>query len=184
MKVWKKLSIKNKILVYAGTVLLFFTVVVLFDVWIVKYFMVDFNRILENNVVSGEMITALEAEVTSFENFSRLDTEENASDLQSRIAETKEKVYACDLDYAALGERRFAQLQAIRNSYEIYTGARDAVIQGEYQGDAYIRELYRVYGMQTYLQQYMQRFLSATIEEGNLRYQELLPSVSGIICWP
>ena len=110
MKVWKKLSIKNKILVYAGTVLLFFTVVVLFDVWIVKYFMVDFNRILENNVVSGEMITALEAEVTSFE---------NASDLQSRIAETKEKVYACDLDYAALGERRFAQLQAIRNSYEI-----------------------------------------------------------------
>ena len=181
MKVWKKLSIKNKILVYAGTVLLFFTVVVLFDVWIVKYFMVDFNRILENNVVSGEMITALEAEVTSFENFSRLDTEENASDLQSRIAETKEKVYACDLDYAALGERRFAQLQAIRNSYEIYTGARDAVMQGEYQGDAYIRELYRVYGMQTYLQQYMQRFLSATIEEGNLRYQELLPSVSGII---
>lgn len=181
MKIWKKLSIKNKILVYAGTVLLFFTVVVLFDAWIVKYFMVDFNQILENNVAGGEMITAFETEMSSFERFSRLDTDESASELQEKIEDTKRKIYVIDLNYAALGERRFAQLQAIRDSYELYTEARDAVMDGQYQGDAYIQKLYEVYSMQNYLHQYIQKFLSATIEEGNVRYQELLPAVSWIV---
>lgn len=181
MKIWEKLSIKNKILVYAGTVLLFFTVVVLFDAWIVKYFMVDFNQILENNVAGGEMITAFETEMSSFERFSRLDTDESASELQEKIEDTKRKLYAIDLNYAALGERRFAQLQAIRDSYELYTVERDAVMAGQYQGDAYIQKLYEVYGMQNYLHQYIQKFLSATIEEGNVRYQELLPAVSWIV---
>lgn len=181
MEIWKKLSIKNKILVYAGTVLLFFTVVVLFDVWIVKYFMVDFNQILENNVAGGEMVTAFENEIGAFQSFSRLDTAENEAELRRRIEVTQKKIYAVELDYAALGERRFAQLQSIRQSYVIYTAARDAVIAGEHQGETYIQDVYKVYNMQTYLHQYIQRFLSSTIEEGNVRYQELLPAVSWII---
>lgn len=181
MSFWKKLSIKNKILVYAGTVLLFFTVVVLFDVWIVKYFMVDFNQILENNVIAEEMVTALKAEMDSFEQYSRLDTEENASKLRREIKGTEKAIYAIEPDYTVLGERRYAQLQAIHSSYENYVMARNAIMAGEYQGDDYIRELYKVYGMQNYLQQYIQQFLSATIEDGNSRYQELLPSVSVIV---
>lgn len=181
MSFWKKLSIKNKILIYAGTVLLFFTVVVLFDVWIVKYFMVDFNQILENNEVAGEMVTTLEAEMDSFERYSRSDAEEIAVELRQEMEDTQKAIYAIELEYADLGEGRFAQLQAIRSSYEMYTQARNAVLDRKYQGEEYIRELYKVYGMQNYLHQYIQKFLAATIEEGNLRYRELLPSVSGVV---
>ena len=181
MSFWKKLSIKNKILVYAGTVLLFFTVVVLFDVWIVKYFMVDFNQILENNVLAGEMVNTLEEEMNSFERYSRLETDEIAAELRREMEDTKKAIYAIELEYADLGEGRFAQLQAIRSSYEMYTQARNAILDGEYRGEEYIRELYKVYGMQNYLQQYIQKFLSATIEEGNMRYRELLPSVSIVV---
>lgn len=181
MQAWKNLSIKNKLLVYAGTMLLFIGVVVLFDVWIVKYFVADFNRILDNNATCGTLLATLENETAAFQSYIHNPSATGKKDLQDSIKETHQALNAVRLSYSPEDEDRYAQLQAIRIAYEYYEDSRDHLIEIGHSEEKYVTELYRVYSMQNYLKQYVNKYLLATIESGNMQYKELLPNFTIIV---
>jgi sensor histidine kinase YesM len=89
-------------------------------------------------------------------------------------------MYAISEDYENLGEKRYAQLQAMRSCYEVYCEARDNILDGGTGKALDIGKLYEVYDMQNYLNQYSRTFMSTTLEEGNVRYGELLPALLNV----
>jgi sensor histidine kinase YesM len=92
------------------------------------------------------------------------------------MADTKSALDEIELDYGHLGDVRFAQLQSIKSSYELYVDSRDEILAGNIANKMYIRKLYTIYDMQDYLHQYAQTFMFTTLEEGNSRYGEILPT--------
>ena len=76
-ELWQNLTIKNK--TAALTALAFFSVIilVLFDLWVVKFLAVDLNRIMEDNARCGEMTDALAAEKEKFALYVREQTGDN-----------------------------------------------------------------------------------------------------------
>ena len=64
---WQALTIKKKIATFTGTVFLIIAVSVLFNVWVVKFSLIDFNRILQDNAAVSELAQALEEESIQFE---------------------------------------------------------------------------------------------------------------------
>ncbi|MGN0160591.1 MAG: sensor histidine kinase [Lachnospiraceae bacterium] len=174
---WQKLTIKNKIAAFTGAVLIIIVVAVLFDAWIVKYFMMDFNAILDDNACGDNIINVLKEESSAFVQYVESPSVESRGKLKECIENTNEVMYAIPMDYNHLGETRYAQLQSIRSSYEVYGKARDEIMNGLLKGASYIGRLYEIYEMQEYLHQYAQVYMATTLEEGNARYQELLPSL-------
>ena len=174
---WETLTIKNKIMVFTISVFVALALAVLFDVWVVKLFTRDFNDIMEDNSRGGEIVTAINRETEAFDEYIR-GTGSTDSEAWSKSAEaTKKAIYAVPLDYASLGETRYAVLQSLQSSYEVYCSKRNQVITDYQSENIYVDKLYDVYNMQKYLATYAQRFVNFTTEEGNARYRTLLPVV-------
>lgn len=179
-ELWQNLTIKNK--TAALTALAFFSVIilVLFDLWVVKFLAVDLNRIMEDNARCGEMTDALAAEKEKFALYVREQTGDNKKQLETQIASTGTCVFRIPLDYKHLGEERYALLQSIRSSYALYCEARDNILRENGRENEYIQSLYEIYEMQDFLLAYARRFASATQNAGNARYSQLLPIFYGV----
>ena len=63
---WQALTIKKKIATFTGMVFLIITLSVLFNVWAVKFSLIDFNMILQDNAAVSELGQALEEESIQF----------------------------------------------------------------------------------------------------------------------
>lgn len=177
---WNNLTIKNKIKVFTGSVFIAILAALLFDVWIIKLFMMDFNIIMEDNSKSGEMISAINKEIDAFDIYVHSMNPLDDSEWLEASKDTKEVLSNVNLDYDRLGDERYAQLFSLKTAYEEYCKSRDKVIS-DYQSDAmYINQLYNVYNMQDYLVQYAEKFIDTTTKEGNIRYQELMPVIVSV----
>ncbi len=174
---WEKFTIKNKIRVFTASVFVALFVALLLDVWIVKLFMIDFNAIMEDNSRGGEIVIAISKETEAFDDFIRGTEGVDLDSWEEAVNETKNAIYAVPLSYADLGENRFAQLQALRTSYEVYYSYRNQVVTDHLSEKIYVEKLYDVYRMQQYLAEYAQRFVDSTMLEGNENYRALLPVV-------
>jgi sensor histidine kinase YesM len=174
---WEKFTIKNKIRVFTASVFVALFVALLLDVWIVKLFMIDFNAIMEDNSRGGEIVIAISKETEAFDDFIRGTEGVDLDSWEEAVNETKNAIYAVPLSYADLGENRFAQLQALRTSYEVYCSYRNQVVTDHLSEKIYVEKLYDVYRMQQYLAEYAQRFVDSTMLEGNENYRALLPVV-------
>lgn len=174
---WDTLTINNKIKVFTISVLLAMLAALLFIVWIVRLFMVDFNDIMEDNANSGEIVTAISNEIDTFDNYIHSTNPQNTKELDKAVLLTKDAVYRIPLNYKSLGEEKFARLQALQMAYESYAGKRNQVI-ADYQSDKlYVDTLYDVYSMQDYLLKYAQVYGDVVMLEGNKSYKELAPIV-------
>lgn len=80
-------------------------------------------------------------------------------------------------DYNQVGRDRYAITWSIRNSYGEYEKQKKKVIAMEADEDGYIRELYKVYSMQGYLNTYASRLTRAVLTEGNSYYEAQVPSL-------
>ena len=69
--IWETLTIKNKIRVFTVSAFVAITVALLFDVWIVKLFVMEFNEIMEDNNKSGEIVTTINREIDAFDGYIR-----------------------------------------------------------------------------------------------------------------
>lgn len=168
-QIWQALTIKKKIATFTGTVLLIISLSVFFDIWVVKFSLMDFNAILQDNARASELVQALEEERVVFENYMKGDGEE-LDTLQSAIARTGNAVNDLPFDYDQIGDVRYAKTWSIKNSYEVYSIKRDAMLMmGENYPD-YINRLYEIYDMQSYLEEYARTLMNYTIEDGNAVY--------------
>lgn len=177
---WATLTIKNKIAVFTISVFVALALAVLFDVWVVKIFTKDFNDIMEDNSKGGEIVTAIKRETDAFDEYIRGTGPTDEEAWKKSVEATKKAIYAVPLDYAHLGDTRFAVLQSLQSAYEVYCGKRNQVITDYQSENIYVSKLYDVYNMQKYLSVYAQRFVDVTMQEGNESYKILLPVVMRI----
>ena len=175
--IWETLTIKNKIRVFTISAFVAITVALLFDVWIVKLFVMEFNEIMEDNNKSGEIVTAISREIDAFDGYIRDTGDVDDEQWEKSKMATYNAIYAIPLNYAHLGDNRYAQLQALRSAYEVYCKSRNQVITDHDSESIYVDKLYSVYSMQKYLAEYAQRFVDSTMLEGNENYRQLLPVV-------
>ncbi|MCR5641496.1 MAG: sensor histidine kinase [Lachnospiraceae bacterium] len=152
-------------------------IIVTFDFILLKLFVVDINEIMEDNKHAGRIVMTVDKERDSLRQYLTSNTSENEQALLFAMDETKQAIADVKLDYRHLGENRYAQLFSIKTYYQEYCRERDALLLLEEDEDAYVDQVYAVYGMQDYLFNYSQRFIDLTIREGNAKYTHLMPRV-------
>ncbi|MFA9379009.1 MAG: sensor histidine kinase [Lachnotalea sp.] len=164
---WISLTIKKKIEVFTGVVFLIIFVSVMFDIWILNYSLNDFKMILEENSQSSDFMDAIEAESSCFKAYIKNPSEENQIQMEIAFDLTSRAVLKLPYDYTSMNVKRYAKTWSIRNNYETYVKKRDYVLAINDENQAYINELYKVYDMQEYLQDYARILMRYTLEEGN-----------------
>ena len=177
---WQSLTIKKKIATFTGTVFLIIAVSVLFNVWVVKFSLIDFNRILQDNAAVSELAQALEEESIQFETYIKGNREERES-LDIAIERTGRAVEKLPFRYSEIGEQRYAKTWSIKSCYEVYCQKRDAMLAMGENAPDYIKRLYEVYEMQDYLEEYAATLMNETIEDGDGLYHKKVPM---LICMP
>ena len=69
--IWETLTIKNKIRVFTISAFVAITAALLFDVWVVELFVIEFSQIMDDNSTSGEIVTAINDEIKAFDGYIR-----------------------------------------------------------------------------------------------------------------
>lgn len=178
--IWNNLTIKNKIRAFTGSVFLTILAVLLFDVWIIRLFVIDFNEIMEDNSKCGELIASLNREIDTFDLYVHGNDPSGDTEWQKSVEDTGNALGKLELDYRQLGDERYALLYSLNSAYAEYAGKRDEVV-ADYKADSmYISRLYEVYSMQKYLGTYAQRLVDTTMKEGNAHYQEFVPVIVSV----
>ncbi len=175
---WRSLTIQKKIAAFTGAVFLIILLSVVFDIWVVRFSLVDFNQILQDNAKSSELMQAVQRESSLFESYKKNPGRETWEQLSGAMEDTKKAVEGLPFSYRRIGEERYARTWSILNSYEVYCQKRDEVLGMDERQRDYIASLYEVYEMQDYLQQYARVLMLETIEDGSRIYQEKVPRVS------
>ncbi|MBQ7614599.1 MAG: sensor histidine kinase [Butyrivibrio sp.] len=177
---WEKLTIKNKIRFFTGSVFVAIFAAFLFDVWIGMVFMMEFKDIMEDNSRCGDIINAINREVDTFDNYVHGTDPVDVDEWNAAVSYTSDALNAMPLNFRSQGDERFARLMALKLAYDEYTLSRNQVIT-DYQSERmYISKLYDVYNMQNYLKEYAQRLSDITMKEGNERYESLTPVVVSV----
>ena len=153
---------------------------VIFEIWVVKFSLIDFNGILQDNAGSSELMQAFQTESELFEDYMKSPTEEERELLTEAMARTQNAVMGLPFDYRQIGEERYAKTWSIRNSYEVYCVKRDAMLVMDEGRTDYVASLYEVYDMQAYLQEYARVLMTYTIEDGNRIYRDKVPGMMGV----
>ena len=174
---WQSLSIRKKISAFTGIIFFVCILSVIFDGWVVKFALIDFNRILEENAQSIRLVQALEEERTFFKNYVQNRRNVTPELFQAAVEHAQEAVYSISMDYEILGETRYVKIWAIRNSYEVYRKKRDVFLGQDRSDPSYINDLYTLYEMQDYLVQYAGELMDATLEAGNEVYRQKVPTL-------
>ena len=174
---WATRKIKTKISFFTGSVFVIVLFSIIFDAWIVRLFMFDFNDIMTDNMKGGQIVGAVDRETEAFTLYVRSGSVDSKAGLDEAIKSLKDSVESMNLDYKRLGDNRFSQLQSLKSLYTVYCDYRDEVISGGLEGREYVEKLYCVYDMQKYLYDYAGRYADTTLKEGNDRYNEILPVV-------
>lgn len=170
-RAWQALAIKNKIMLFiAGTLLIILLSCVL-DAWVIRFSMVDFSRILQVNSRNSNLVRALEREIETFSSYVQNPDEDKKTEMENAIWTTQETVQSLPMDYQASGPQLYAKTWAVKNSFEVYQGRRDHILSASEEDPAYIRDLYEVYDMQSYLLEYANDLMIGSMEAGNVTYR-------------
>lgn len=103
---------------------------VVFNVWVVRFSLTDFNGILQDNAKCSELIQALEQESTLFESYMRNPDTEKKEALERSMKRTKHAVYESASSIAGSGNS-LCKNMVDQRSYEVYCTKRDAILSME-----------------------------------------------------
>lgn len=170
-KLWMTISIKRKIGFFAAMVILIMALSASFNVWITNVSLGSFGRILNDNSKCNDFQDALDLEIKAFEHYVRNSDEESRNTYRVACVRTERCLWSLPSDYGRIGKERSARTWSIRNAYESYKVHRDDVAEGNKTGSEFVEELYYVYRMQEYIQEYTDRLVQITMTEGTEDYQ-------------
>lgn len=102
-KWWQELTIQKKIAVFTGMVCVAILLSVVFNVWVVRFSLTDFNGILQDNAKCSELIQALEQESTLFESYMRNPDTEKKEALERSMKRTNMRFMICHSSIAGSG---------------------------------------------------------------------------------
>ena len=169
---WWSVSLKKKLGSYTVMVILVMALSVAFNIYVMNFALGSFNVILDDNSKCHDFQEALEVEIKAFETYARERTEENREEYVLACVRSERCLLSLPFDYGEIGSERYARTWNIKNSYENYSTARDAVLQMSTSDKEYIPSLYKIYNMQSYIQTYVRRLVQVTLKEGNASYQD------------
>lgn len=174
---WQSCTIRQKIRFYMVTVFLCIFLSVLFNIWVARFSLGDFNNILNESSKSSAFVQAIENETNLFEQYMKDRTPENEQLLNRAMQETRNSVYELPFNYKAIGEERYSITWSIRSCYEVYEELRDEIFdipQGTLQ---YVERLYIIYDIQDYLRSYAVDLMSETLASGSSAYRAKIPAM-------
>ena len=172
---WQECTIRQKITFYVSAVFVCIFLSVLFNIWVAKFSLGDFNNILSESSRSSAFVEAIENETKLFEQFMKSRTEENEELLKLAMEATKESVEALSFDYKSIGEEQYSKTWSIRNCYEVYMENRDQIFDLPQGSMQYVDQLYIVYEIQNYLRGYAAELMSITLASGSDAYRQKMP---------
>ena len=172
---WQECTIRQKITFYVSAVFVCIFLSVLFNIWVAKFSLGDFNNILSESSRSSAFVEAIENETKLFEQFMKSRTEENEELLKLAMEATKESVEALSFDYKSIGEEQYSKTWSIRNCYEVYVENRDQIFDLPQGSMQYVEQLYIVYEIQDYLRGYAAELMSITLASGSDVYRQKMP---------
>ncbi len=177
---WQALNIEQKSSFFTKLIFFLFLLVILFDFWVVRFSVFDFNKILEDNLESGTLLQCIQEETQLFAEYTKNRQKNTKTELKKAMKNTRKAVMALPYDYGSIGENRFNKTWSIQNFYEVYQEKRDAFFLMKGYGPEYVTKLYEVYDMQEYLQKYARELMSDTLHDGNDIYREKVPGLMRI----
>lgn len=177
---WLRISLKKKLGTFSIIVILVMGLSIAFNVLVMNFSLNSFNIILNDNSQCYDVQEAMGREAAAFGEYIRERTQENEEEFRQACLKTGQTINALPFDYALLSPERYARTWNIKNGYEGYGRFRDELIEMDPQDPEFVQMLYRVYGMQDYLQTYAGRLMQATIKEGKRRYLDKVPVLYNI----
>ena len=175
--VWYQMSLKRKLYIIIGSVALMMMVSICMNLRVVYYFIDNLQMIMDDNLSCYKFQDSLENEADRFAKFIMSRTPENEQAYKSSGQETKEYLKELPYDYDQIGEARYAITWNILNCYGEYEKQKEKVIAMGPKEEGYIKELYKVYSMQDYLDTYASRLTKAVFTEGNDYYESQVPGL-------
>lgn len=179
-KTWLSLTIKKKNWFFTGVVFFIVFLSILFDIWVVDFSANDFQVILEDNARNSEFMDALEAESKCFEAYIKNPAMEKQKVLREACSKTKQALFRLPYEYNRIGDYRYNKTWSIRSSYEIYEEKRDLVLKMTEEDVDYIKQLYKVYDMQNFMQEYTRALITYTLKQGTNDYIRKQPYLKGL----
>lgn len=178
--IWLRISLKNKIGIFAAMVILIMGLSAAFNIGIMNFSLDEFSNILNDNSRCHDFQEALDLEIGAFEDYIRDRTPENREQYIVACVRTERCIRSLPFDYISIGPDRYARTWNIKNGYEGYSASRDVIADMERRNERYVEDLYKVYEMQNYLQNYARKLVQATLKDGNAAYQKKVPVFSSL----
>ena len=172
---WLSISLKKKLGAFSVVVILVMGLSIAFNMLVMNFSLESFNVILNDNSLCYDVQESMEQEADAFELYVRERSWENAKQYRLACFKTESSLDALPFDYDVIGPERYARTWNIKNGYEGYQTFRDQVLHMDQSDEGFVEQLYRVYGMQGYLQTYARRLMQSTLKEGKRSYQEKVP---------
>ena len=172
---WLSISLKKKLGAFSVVVILVMGLSIAFNMLVMNFSLESFNVILNDNSLCYDVQESMEQEADAFELYVRERSWENAKQYRLACFKTESSLDALPFDYDVIGPERYARTWNIKNGYEGYQIFRDQVLHMDQSDEGFVEQLYRVYGMQGYLQTYARRLMQSTLKEGKRSYQEKVP---------
>ena len=172
---WLTISLKKKLGTFSIIVILVMGLSIAFNILIMNFSLDSFNVILNDNSLCYDVQEALEQEASAFEEYIRDRSWERAKEYRLACFKTEESIKALPFQYTDINQERYARTWNIKNGYEGYRVFRDEVLHMNPEARGFVAKLYKVYGMQGYLQTYARRLMQATLKEGKSSYQQKVP---------
>lgn len=172
---WLSISLKKKLGAFSLMVILVMGLSIAFNMLVMNFSLDSFNVILNDNSLCYDVQEAMGQEAAAFEAYMRERTWEKAKEYRLACFKTESSIDALPFVYDTIGPERYARTWNIKNGYEGYRVYRDAILSMDPDTTGYVESLYKVYGMQGYLQTYARRLMQSTLKEGKRSYQEKVP---------
>ncbi len=168
---WKKLSVKRKIIVITLYAIVWTVCIIFFSTIVLNSVLDDYKDYMSQSSICYELQEALQNESSKFLAYTRERSAQNKEEMLSACEETEKIVKNLPFDYEEIGEERYAITWNIQNGYAGYKVYRDTFFWLNSDGENYVEELYRVIDIQEDLSEYALRLVEATLEQGNLVYE-------------
>lgn len=177
---WLELTIKKKIIFFTGAVFLAVLLSALFGFWVVQFSLEDFREILDDSVKTSDFMETIERESQTFQEYVKSHIDSAKQEMEKTCEETKRAVDHLPCDYYSMSIDRYAKTWSIRSSYEEYAKRRDAFLTMSEEDPGYIPELYAIYDMQDFLQNYARTLMRYALEDENEVYLQKVPAIRRI----
>lgn len=174
---WYQMTLRRKLYAIIGGAALMMAASISINLQVVYYFIDNVQTIMDDNLSCYKFQDAMEEEAIRFSEFITERNQENEDAYLKASRETKEYLEDLPYDYGKVGETRYGITWNIINSYSVYEKQKEKVAAMKPGDDGYIKELYKVYSMQEYLDTYASRLTRAVLTEGNDYYEAQAPGL-------